>query len=138
MTVRYLIDTDVLLDLINGLEEAVDFLDAELSDGHLAATAVTQAEVYAGVYASRDPHRTRARIEHFFANTQIEIVPLTSQPARIAGLLFGSFVSQGQTTGLPDLLNAAIALVHDYTIVTRNVRHYGRVPNLKVVSPAEP
>ncbi|MCC6704058.1 MAG: type II toxin-antitoxin system VapC family toxin [Thermomicrobiales bacterium] len=137
MSVRYLVDTDVLLDLINGLDEAVEFLDSDLSDGYLATTAITVAEVYAGVYASRDPDRTRARIEHFFATTQMEIIPLTTQPARIAGLFFGSFVSQGQMTGLPDLLNAAIALDHKYTIVTRNIRHYERVPKLKIVSPAE-
>ena len=136
MSIRYLIDTDGLLDLINGQVEAIEFLDSVLSNGYLATTAITHAEVYAGVHASRDPDKTRARIEHFFATTHMEIIPLTTQPARMAGLFFGTLVSQGQTTGLPDLLNAAIALVHDYTIVTRNIRHYERIPNLKIVSPA--
>jgi predicted nucleic acid-binding protein len=135
MSPVYLIDTDVLGDLINGQEYAIEFLDNVLRPGFLLASAVTYAEVYAGVFASSDPDLTRARIEHFFATTHIEIVSLAGEPARNAGLLYGSLVSRGLRTGLPDLLNASIAIVHDYTIVTRNVRHYVRVPNLKILSP---
>ena len=32
----------------------------------------------------------------------------------------------------PDLRIAAIALTHDFTVVTGNVRHFGRVSGLRV------
>ena len=137
MSPRYLVDTDVLLDLINGQEEAIEFLDTALRPGALVTSAVTYAEVYAGVLSSSDPDRTLSRVEHFFATTYIEVISLAGEPARSAGLMYGSLVSRGLRTGLPDLLNAAIAIANDCVIVTRNVRHYERVPNLRIVSPED-
>lgn len=38
----------------------------------------------------------------------------------------------GLTTDLADVFIAATALVHDFVMVTRNVRHFNRVPGLQV------
>jgi tRNA(fMet)-specific endonuclease VapC len=35
--------------------------------------------------------------------------------------------------GRADLLIACIALAHDATVVTRNIRHFRQVPGLKIV-----
>ena len=134
---RYLIDTDVMIDVVEGRANAVDFLDDDLFEGTLAISAVTYAELYTGVSRSDYPSRAQARIEHFLMNCGSDVVPLSGEAARLAGLINGSLVKTGSTIGLLDVMNAAIAIIHDYTLVTRNVRHYGRVPNLHVVSPSE-
>jgi predicted nucleic acid-binding protein len=46
--------------------------------------------------------------------------------------LRGELRRQGQLIPDPDLLIAATALQHDLTIVTRNVRHFQRIPGLKL------
>ncbi len=134
---RYLIDSDVMIDLIEGRVNAVDFLDDDLFEGTLAISAVTYAELYTGVSRSDYPSRAQARIEHFVVNSGSDVVPLSAEAARLAGHINGSLKKIGSTTGLLDVMNAAIAIVHDCTLVTRNVRHYERVPNLKFVSPTE-
>ena len=136
MSAKYLIDTDVLLDLINGEELAIEFLDSVMRADEVVISTVTFAEVYAGIHASNDPDRTRARIEHFFSISEFELVPLTGEPAKRAGLLYGTLAAQGLRTGMADLPNAAIAVEYGYTVVTRNIRHYNRVPTLKIVSPS--
>ena len=45
--------------------------------------------------------------------------------SKIAGL---------KRVGRADLLIASIALANDATLVTRNLRHFRQVPNLKVVN----
>ena len=46
--------------------------------------------------------------------------------ARIRGRLRAT----GQTIGDTDILIAATAIEHDLTLVTRNRRHYDRIPDL--------
>lgn len=137
MRTRYLLDTDVLIDLTLAEPESIQFLETVLTGNDVAMSSVTYAELYAGVIPSTFPDRAQARIEHFILSSHLEVVPLTPEAARQAGILSGSLKRAGLTTSLLDLFNASIAIVHDYTIVTRNVRHYARVPNLKFVSPRE-
>lgn len=133
----YLIDTDVVIDLLNGRDPATEFFATELAEARVSISTVTVGELYAGVDPNDYPERSLARIEHFLLVSAFEVIPLTAESARMAGLLSGSLTSVGTKTGLLDLFNAAIALEFGFVVVTRNVRHYGRVPNLKIVSPAE-
>jgi len=135
---RYLIDTDVLIYLSNGAPEAIEFFERVLMGSDTAISTVTYAELYAGVGPGNFPDQARARIEHFVLSSHFEIIPLAAEAARYGGILSGSLKASGLTTSLLDLMNAAIAIVHDYTLVTRNVRHRERVPNLNFVSPIEP
>jgi predicted nucleic acid-binding protein len=48
----------------------------------------------------------------------------------------GDLRRQGQSIGDLDLLIAATAIHHDLTLVTRNVRHYARIPDLKLHQPS--
>lgn len=132
----YLIDTDVVIDLLNGREPSMEFFATELHEASVAISSITIGELYAGVDPNEYPERTLARIDHFLVNSSFEVVHLSAESARMAGLLSGSLASIGLKTGLLDLFNASIASELGYIVVTRNIRHYERVPNVKVISPA--
>jgi tRNA(fMet)-specific endonuclease VapC len=44
----------------------------------------------------------------------------------------GQLRRQGLTVQDPDLLIAATALTHQLTLVTRNLRHFRRIPDLMI------
>ena len=131
----YLIDTDIVIDLLNGREPSVEFFATELAEARVAISTITIGELYAGVNPNDYPERTLARIDHFLVNSSFEVVPLSAEAARRAGLLSGLLASVGLKTGLLDLFNASISIELEDIVVTRNIRHCDRVPNLKVISP---
>jgi predicted nucleic acid-binding protein len=62
----------------------------------------------------------------------VAVLPLTRTIMRRFARLRGQLRTQGLTVQDPDLLIAATALTHDLTLVTRNLRHFGRIPDLVV------
>jgi tRNA(fMet)-specific endonuclease VapC len=98
----------------------------------LSISLITFGEIYEGIYYGRDPERH----EQIFL-TFVQSAPtlgldetILRQFARIRGQLRAS----GQIISDADLLIAATALVHDLTLVTQNVRHFSRIPALKLYS----
>lgn len=59
-------------------------------------------------------------------------MPLDRAIMRRFAQVRGDLRSKGQLIGDPDLLIAATALHYDLTLLTHNVRHFGRIAGLKV------
>jgi predicted nucleic acid-binding protein len=57
--------------------------------------------------------------------------------ARRAAQLHGELIRHNKDIGIKDVLIAAICLEHKLPLLTLNQQHFGRVPNLTVVTPAE-
>jgi len=52
--------------------------------------------------------------------------------ARRFGIIRGSLRAKGQVIGDSDMLIAATALHHSLTLVTRNIRDFQRIPDLRI------
>lgn len=123
-------DTDVISRTIRpdpplGLVRRVGLhrLDEQLT------TAITAAELLYG--AARDPDTRRAeRVRAMLAS--FRTVPFDGPAAKVFGPLRAELERGGQTLEANDLMIAAICLVRDLTLVTGNVRHFERVPELRV------
>ena len=59
-------------------------------------------------------------------------MPFDREAAEVYGPLRAELERQGRPLAAPDLQIAAIALSRDLTLITGNVRHFGRVPGLRV------
>lgn len=64
---------------------------------------------------------------------QFAILPLDERSAERAGQIRADLASKGTPIGPYDLLIAAIAVVHNATLVTHNIREFGRVVGLQYV-----
>jgi tRNA(fMet)-specific endonuclease VapC len=62
----------------------------------------------------------------------IDVIPFDAAAAERYGALRAQLEAAGQRLAEADLRIAAIALAHDLTLVTGNVRHFARVPELRV------
>jgi predicted nucleic acid-binding protein len=57
---------------------------------------------------------------------------LDYESAYLAGKLFGTFL-KGREIGWRDTFIAAIALLNGKTIITNNIEHFQRIPDLNII-----
>ena len=126
---RYLIDTDWIVDSLHGQRQAEEKL-LELAPQGLAVSHITYGELYQGAYYAQDAARSLRLLDEFMEG--VELIPLSLEIMQRFAIIRGQLQQQGTPIGEMDLLIAATALQHDLTIVTRNRRHFERVPNLKL------
>ena len=86
--------------------------------------------MYSGAARSQQPSQTRTLQDSFFA--RFASLPFDDAAANAYGRIDGLLESRGMGIGPLDTQIAAIALVHNLTLVTHNTRHFNRVPDLTV------
>ncbi|WP_290623449.1 MULTISPECIES: type II toxin-antitoxin system VapC family toxin [unclassified Archaeoglobus] len=121
----YLVDTDIIIDVLRGFEGSKEFLLKIAQEG-IAISTITVAEIISGK-ESRDAV-TREKILRFLRN--FEIVPLTMEISVVAGE-----IRRDYRIGIADAVIAATALNYGMTVVTGNVKHFERVKGLKLLKP---
>ncbi|MDW7712249.1 MAG: type II toxin-antitoxin system VapC family toxin [Deferrisomatales bacterium] len=123
MAAALLLDTDVLIDYLRGLPQAVGWL--EDVDSPLLLSAVTVAELYAGV---RDGEE-RTTLEAFLG--AFETIPVNREIATQGGLYRRDFL-RSHGTGLADALIAATAATAQARLVTLNETHFPMLTEILV------
>lgn len=126
---RYLLDSDVCIDALRQSRPAVRAVN-DLRAAGLAISVVSYGEVMDGVLRSRDRNEALARWSEFLAD--VTVLDVTILIAQRWAELRGSLRMQGLTVGDNDLIVAATGLRFGMTLVTRNLRHFARVPALEV------
>ena len=110
-----LVDTDVLIDFLRGLEQAKHFI-ANLPD-EVYISAITVAELYVGVRNGKERTTLTELIDTF------EIIDLNAELTAEGGLLRRDYgLSHG--VGLNDALIAATAIKRRLKLATLNAKHY--------------
>ena len=99
--------------------------------GELLRIAIfTLAELFVGVAKGNRPQQERAAIDQCVA--PFELLPFERSTAEIFGTIVGELEKRGQTISDIDALIASVALEHAEGLVTRNQRHFERIPGLRV------
>jgi tRNA(fMet)-specific endonuclease VapC len=96
-------------------------------------SVITVAELLHGV--ERADTQTRKIKRQAFVEKAIELFPVFPfdvTVARIYARLWASLSAQGIIVGSHDLIIAATALSMDYTIITANMRDFGKIEGLRV------
>ena len=127
--IRYLLDTNICIYVINHRPAAVlaRFLEHE-ADG-LGLSAITVSELYWGVRKSRSSKNLTA-LEKFLS--PLTLLDYDVEAAKHYGVLRAHLDKKGSPIGPLDQQIAAHALALDVTLVTNNVREFKRVPQLRV------
>ena len=114
----YVVDTSVIIDALNGKRGRRDLLLGLVKQGHLLACCpVNVTEVYAGMRQKEE-----AATEEFLRS--LEYYHVTWPVARLAGLLKRDYRRKGTTLTVADATIAAVAVVHELTLMTDNVRDF--------------
>ena len=121
-----MIDADVLIDFLQGAEPAARRIGVELEHQTLVTTVVTRFELLAGARHGRQ----RRLIGDLLS--ALPCLPLDEATADRAATVRQMLVADGIDIGMGDSLIAGIVLVHRGILLTRNRRHFERVPELSL------
>jgi tRNA(fMet)-specific endonuclease VapC len=120
-----IVDTDVLIDFLNG--RAPKSVDDELERGAVSTTAIAAYELRRGARTEK-----ALRFVELLLAQMAEIVSFDDAAASEAAAVYRDLARSGQVIGKADLYIAGICLASDAQLLTRNTRDYGRVPGLEL------
>lgn len=119
-----LIDTDVLVWMTRGHIGAAERLSQLL---HWKLSVVTYIELAQGCRTKVELNRLKKGL----AQSEAQIIPLTPAISeRAMALIDGYVLSHGLQLG--DALIAATALAHGLTLLSGNVKHFAKLPQLRL------
>lgn len=127
--IRYVLDTNVLVDILRGKTNGVREKIAKLGIDNCVISDLSVFELYSGVAASAEPEKNRAILESMFKH--LAVIPASDvywtaaqEKARLA------------KAGTPiedfDLLIGCTALQYSLTLITGNTKHMGRIEGLRI------
>lgn len=131
----YFLDSDICIHLMRGnLPYAYEIM--RKSDPDLfGIPSVVEAELRCGAAKSDRPEKNRLLLERFLA--PYARIPFDSVCSIAYGRIHAELEQAGKKIGPNDLLIAATAATHNATLVTGNLREFGRIPGLQVENWAE-
>ena len=129
MPARYLLDTNILSDLVRQPQGRIAQRIAREGEKSICTSIIVAAELRFGVNKSGS-ERLSTQLEIILS--AIEILPLDEPADRRYGTLRNYLEERGASIGPNDMLIAAHALALDCTVITANEREFSRVPGLKV------
>ncbi len=128
---RLCIDTGPLIAFLKGRNPGAAAVERAVREMDCCVTAITAYELLFGVA------RARRQIGEDALLSTLQTLPLDMAAARRAAQLHDELIRHNKDIGIKDVLIAAICLEHKLPLLTLNQEHFGRVPGLTVVTPAE-
>ncbi len=132
---RFFIDTSIFIDCLrkNIVPSSRQFLES-LGNEHTGfISSITVAELSVGAHLAQRKNALEKTLQLLEIT---EIIDLDTKIAIEAGEIYASLVKKGKTVELTDCLIAATALsVGLNRVVTRNIKHFERIPEIVAVEP---
>lgn len=103
---------------------------AQVPPSEQFTTAITMGELLYGA-ARRDSAKLNRQVRDLIRGA-LTVLPFDEPAAEVYGTLRARLEAEGRRIDEPDMRIASIALSRDLILVTGNVRHFARVPDLTV------
>lgn len=120
------VDSDVLIDALQGRDPASDRVAIGLETGTLATTTINVFELLSGAGSDRSRESVERMLE------AMTILPLEDEAGRAAAEVRRALDTVGTPIGMADYLIAGICLASGAVLLTRNLEHFSRVPDLRL------
>jgi len=127
---RYLLDTNVLSDLVRGPSGVIGQKVREVGGAPSVYTSIVAAAELRFGAAKRGSERLTRQLE--LVLEKLTVVPFEHPADRVYAELRASLERAGTPNGANDLWIAAQALHDQSVLVTDKVREFGRVPGLRI------
>lgn len=124
---KFIFDTDIIIAYLRKHQPSVKFIDDFLNQNkEIYLSVITEAELYAG----KSTRINEKKIEIILHLARYQIIELNRKTAKLAGEL-----SRDYDILLVDALIASTAILNNCTLITRNIKHFQKIPKLKVFQP---
>lgn len=132
-----ILDSSILIEAERQRLDVARFLKLvreRIGDREVAICAISVAELAHGVARADTVERRQAR-RAFLDDLRatVAIHPITADTAELAGTIHAESAQHGINIPFDDLLIGACALERGYAVVTRNERHFRKIPGLKSI-----
>lgn len=125
-----LIDTDIFSYYLKGDEKVLTNINHYLSYGfELKISLITYYEITSGLKAINAFKKLR-KFESIITDSNIVLPSLKS--IDISAEIYGELRKKGQAVDDMDLLIAGIAIENQMILITNNVKHFDKIPDLKI------
>jgi len=125
---RYLLDTNIVSDLVRNPQGNVAQHIRKVGEAQVCTSIIVAAELRYGAGKKGSP-RLSAQLEAVLG--ALEVLPFETPADAAYGLLRTRLEQAGSPIGTNDLLIAAQALTLGYTIITDNEKEFARVEDLR-------
>jgi tRNA(fMet)-specific endonuclease VapC len=131
--VRYLLDTDWIIDAFGGSAFAQRVLNQLSGDG-IGVSITSYGEVFEGAFSDPDPSADLALFSCHLATFQP--VPLAPDIMKNFARTRANLRSRGQLIPDPDIQFAATSIRLNLSLLTRDLHQFTRVAGLKIDDPS--
>ena len=125
----YLLDTDTIIYNLKGDEKVQQALRLHIHDP-LKISIITLMELYYRAYKSQHIDANLAKVKAI--EYSFEIIPNGQEAAEIFARVKAELEIKGTRLDDFDLLIASCALTHNLILVTNNLKHFQRIPGLRL------
>ena len=128
----YLLDTNILSELFkkNPNRKLIDRLET-VPSASLYTASICVMELRYGTLRMENGADLWAKIQNKII-ARLRILNFTYKEALKAAEILHELLSMGRPIGIEDVMIASIALSNRFMVVSGNIRHFSRVPNLLV------
>lgn len=123
---KYLADTDVLIDHLRGKKK----LDPTLLEGGVSISIITYGELLYGAEKSANKEKAKRTVLDFIENLSIKIANLSEEIMQKYATIKTGLEKKGQKLDDFDLLIASTAMSGSLVLLTRNIKHFSRIKKL--------
>lgn len=133
-----ILDSSIIIEAERQRLDVARFLKLvteRIGEREAALCAISVAELAHGVHRADTPERgklRRAFLDDLKAT--VAIYSITADTAELVGRIHAESSQRGIVIPFADLFIGACALERGYAVATRNMRHFQKIPGLKLVS----
>lgn len=120
-------DSDVLIDGLRGREPGAARISHEIRSGNLATTVVSAFELLSGARTDSERNKVQTLLR------SLPLLPLDEEAGIAAAEIRRNLEAAGSGIGMADYLIAGICLTRSASLLTRNLKHFERVPGLSLI-----
>jgi predicted nucleic acid-binding protein len=138
METKIMLDTDILIDYLRRKPqpEAVEiFKGIEKRYYEAYVSSITVFEIYRGARLSPKPEKAMDAAQNLF--NDLIILSFNEQTAINASEIYVQLEKQGLPLEIRDVFIGAQARITRLLLITKNTKHFERIPELKFFTPQE-
>jgi len=128
---KYLLDTNTIIDFFKGKEGIKRKIIADLRQG-FSVSSINLTELYRGAYKSKRARFNLKQIKDFIKIPEIKVLIFGNKEAMSGGKLISRLERKGQKISAFDALIAATAKANNLIILTEDKKHFGRLKDFGI------
>jgi tRNA(fMet)-specific endonuclease VapC len=128
---KYLVDTDWIINYLKGDEETVNILE-QLYDSGFAISVISFSEIYEGIFYYEGKNRSKLERDFKQFLEGVIVVDVDENIGKIFGELRAELRKEGNLIDNFDLLIASTAIQNNLELLSNNVKHFKRIKGLRL------